>query len=111
VRTSAAVLSLLALALAAGSAGGASAAGDPDAAKGLVAQRCASCHKVPGQSESGLATLDAPAFQTIADEPEVYTEERVRASLLKPHWPMKQFHLSPSNIDNLVAYLQSLKRP
>ena len=86
----------------------ASAAGDADEAKGLVAERCSECHAVPGYSAEGLPTLEAPAFQTIADDPATYTEARLRASLLQPHWPMGQFNLSSSDIDNIVAYLKSL---
>jgi mono/diheme cytochrome c family protein len=85
------------------------AAGVPEAAKGLVAEHCSECHAVPGYSAHGLPTVEAPSFQVIADTPDTYTEQRLRAFLIKPHWPMEQFHLSPSDIDNIVAYVNSLR--
>ena len=102
--------SLLAFALAAGLTGGAFADGNHDAAKNLVTQRCATCHKVPGQNTSGLADLEAPSFQEIADHPDIYTEMRLRTWLKAPHWPMPQFNLSDPDIDSLVDFLHSLKQ-
>ncbi len=88
----------------------ADAQGDADAVRGLVADRCARCHLVPGYSSEGLPTVNAPPFQTIADEREKYSDERIRKFLRKPHWPMGQFILSPRDIENLVAYFASLRR-
>jgi mono/diheme cytochrome c family protein len=85
------------------------AAGVPEAAQGLVAEHCSECHAVPGYSAQGLPTVEAPSFQAIADNPDTYSEPRLRTFLIKPHWPMEQFHLSPSDIDNIVAYLKSLR--
>lgn len=86
----------------------ANTAGNPDAAKGLVAEHCSECHAVPGYSAQGLPTVEAPSFQAIADAPGTYTEHRLRRFLRQPHWPMEQFRLSPRDIDNIVAYLKSL---
>jgi mono/diheme cytochrome c family protein len=84
------------------------AAGDPDAAKGLLVEYCADCHAMP--DHVGPATgLPAPSFTTIADDPDVYTEERLRASLEQPHWPMGGLILSPSDIDNILAYLATIR--
>jgi mono/diheme cytochrome c family protein len=86
------------------------AAGDPDAARGLVVEHCADCHVIPGYSQSPPATgLEAPAFEAIANDRAVYSEERLRASLQKPHWPMTGFILSPSDIDDIIAYLATLR--
>ncbi len=84
------------------------AAGDAEKAKGLIAEHCSECHAVPGYNAEGLPTLEAPSFQAIADDPATYTEARLRAYLLQPHWPMGQFQLSSSNIDNIIAYIRSL---
>lgn len=88
---------------------GAQAAGDPNAARGLVAERCSECHAVPGYSSEGLPTVEAPSFQTMADDSDTYTEQRLRSFLRQPHWPMTQFSLSSSDIDDIIAYLKSLK--
>ncbi len=87
----------------------AQAAGDPEAAKGLVADRCSACHAVPGYSAQGLPTVEAPSFQAIADAPDAYPEQRLRTFLHQPHWPMQQFRLSPRDIDNIIAYIESLR--
>lgn len=79
-------------------------------AKSIVVQHCVKCHEVPGYSaEAAPASINAPAFATLAGKPEVYTEERLRAFLRAPHWPMSQFILSESDIDNLLAYFASLR--
>ncbi len=86
------------------------AAGDPDAVKGLLADQCADCHAIPGYSDSKPATgLPAPSFKVMANDPTIYTEERLRAFLQKPHWPMTGFILSPSDVDNILAYLTTLQ--
>lgn len=89
--------------------GPAHAAGDPDKAKGMLVEHCADCHAIPGYSDQGLPTLEAPPFQAIADDPKSYTEQRLRLFLRQPHWPMGQFRLSPGDIDNIVAYLAALR--
>jgi mono/diheme cytochrome c family protein len=87
------------------------AAGDPDAARGIVAEYCTACHEVPGYvARHGRAEVNAPPFQAMADEPSVYTDERLRRVLRQPHFPMKRFALSPSDIDNLVAFIERLRR-
>ena len=98
------------IALTAGAAAS-QAAGDPNAAKGLIAEHCASCHAVPGYSQEGLATLEAPSFADIAGSPEIYDSGRLRASLRQPHWPMGQFRLSAQDIDNVMAFIASLRPP
>lgn len=86
------------------------AAGNPDAATGLVAEKCTSCHEVPGyRARFERADLGAPAFETIARKPDVYTDERLTKFLQRPHWPMTQFILSPSDIDNILAFLRRLR--
>jgi len=86
------------------------AAGDPNAVKGLLADQCADCHAIPCYSAGTPATgLPAAAFEAMANDPTIYTEERLRTFLQKPHWPMTGFILSPSDIDNILAYLATLR--
>ena len=86
------------------------AGGDPDAAKSIVAEHCTACHIVPGYPpRHERAAVNAPPFQTIADQPDVYTHDRLKAFLRKPHFPMKSFILSPSDIDNLIAFIDELR--
>jgi hypothetical protein len=79
--------------------------------QGLLADHCSVCHAIPGYSASPPAAgLAAPAFDAIANDSAVYTEERLRVFLQKPHWPMTGMILSPSDIDNFNAYLTTLRR-
>ncbi len=84
------------------------AAGDPNAVRGLVADRCARCHEVPGAEPPRVEGIAPPSFLQIARNPEVYTEARLREFLRRPHWPMQAFILSPRDIDDLVAYFRAL---
>jgi len=91
--------------------GPACAGGNPDAARGVVADHCTACHEVPGYAAPhGRAAVDAPSFQSMADRPETYSDARMRAVLLQPHYLMNQFILSPSDIDNLVAFIRALHK-
>jgi mono/diheme cytochrome c family protein len=86
------------------------AAGDPDAVKGLLADHCAACHAIPvAGAKQPVTGVPAPAFAVIANDRAAYPEARLRAFLQKPHWPMTGFTLSPSDIDNVLAYLATLR--
>lgn len=90
--------------------GEAKAGGDADAAKTIIHQHCVDCHEVPGyRSEQQTPAIEAPSFPEIAANPDAYTRERLRSFLQKPHWPMSQFWLSDRDIDNLLAFIESLK--
>ena len=86
------------------------AAGNPDMARGIVADHCSKCHETPDYK---LRRKDAaaigPSFRSIANQPAVYTQARLKSFLRQPHYPMTKFVLSPSDIDNLIAYIQSLR--
>ncbi|HUK57644.1 MAG TPA: c-type cytochrome [Stellaceae bacterium] len=93
----------LALAFAAGFAGQAIAA-DADAGKRLADQWCTSCHVVGG---GGHGTDAAPPLPTIAKS--IQDPARLRAWLVAPHPPMPNLNLSRAEIDNITAYLESLR--
>lgn len=94
-----------------GFAAGAAAQGDANAAKGLIADRCAKCHETPYTKPGERSTaVAAPAFRTLANDPDRYPAERLRASLRQPHFPMQQLTLSPTDIENILAYLATLRR-
>lgn len=97
----AAALALLAVGVSAGSV----AAQDRDAGRRLAMRWCISCHiVVPGADGSDAA----PPFETIANDPHV-SERGLRAWLAEPHPPMPNLHLSRMEIDDVIAYLESLK--
>jgi len=88
---------------------GRAAAADPNSVKGVVADNCSRCHFVPPYSKSGLKSLNAPPFKEIANTPGVYTDARLRAFLQKPHYPMEPIILSARDIDNLIAFIHTLR--
>ena len=91
-------------------AGPAWAAGDTTvtaAGQRLAQQWCAECHVVTGL-EAPPAIDDVPTFRTVANDPSV-TELSLRAFLKTPHPPMPNFILTPEQMDEIVAYILSLK--
>ena len=81
------------------------AAGDAAAGKDLATTWCNSCHLMEG----GRVTADgARPFATMARDPEA-TAERLRAFLVKPHGRMPELNLTRQEIENLIAYIESLK--
>ncbi len=91
--------------------GPATAEGNGKAAAPIVAEYCTACHVVPGyKPRFEKADVKAPDFQKMADEPDVYTHERLQTFLRKPHFPMTKYILSSSDIDNLVAFIEALRK-
>jgi cytochrome c553 len=85
-------------------------AGNPDAAKAIVAQYCVKCHAVPGYTTGNAPeSVQAPSFERIANNPEMYTAQRLRTFLRQPHYPMKSVTLSKSDIANLIAFIATLR--
>ncbi len=70
-----------------------------------IAQRwCASCHVVD-ESQTGSVPQGPPSFRTIAKSG--MTAEQLRAFLSHPHGAMPDLALTRTEIDNLIAYIQS----
>ncbi|MGH6925993.1 MAG: c-type cytochrome [Propylenella sp.] len=87
-------------------AASASAAGDARAGKALAERWCASCHLVAPEQTS--ATTEAPPFASVAERS---AEEigALAAFLADPHPPMPQMSLTRQEIQDLLAYIASLK--
>jgi cytochrome c len=99
VRTAALILALNA-------AGGTAWAADP-AEGGRIAERwCSSCH-VAGNRSGG--TDAAPPLESIAGDRH-RSAEWVRQWLNDPHPPMPNLPLTRTQIEDVVAYLESLSR-
>ncbi len=89
---------------------GAARAGDPNAAKGIIVNYCIKCHTVPRYNPiEGLPTVNAPDLGMVANNPEKYPLDRLRGWLRRPHYPMAGFILSPSDIENIIAFIESLR--
>lgn len=80
------------------------AEGDVAAGRRLVQARCSGCHSVePGKAGVG------PNFSGVAQMPST-TSLSLRAFLLTPHPTMPNYRLTPAEIDDIVAFLLSLRR-
>ena len=84
----------------------ASAEGSAEAGRRLAQRWCASCHQV----EPGAPAKDiAPPFASLGVQ-RGKDPGWIRAWLANPHPPMQGINLSRQQIDDVVAYLQSLSR-
>jgi cytochrome c len=80
--------------------------GDREAGWNLARQWCVDCHVI---DYAGHGADTAPAFPAIARERRG-DQRWLRAWLAKPHPPMPNLNLSRGEIDDVIAYLESLVR-
>ena len=88
---------------------GALAAEDPEAGKEIAARHCARCHAIEPGKES--PTRNAPPFYTFGkDWPVSDLQEALAEGILVGHSdpPMPEIVLDPEEIDDLIAYLQTI---
>ena len=72
----------------------------------LAQQWCAGCHAIrPGQQSPNPK---APTFPAIAAEPSA-TDYSLRVFLKTTHATMPNYRIDPDAIDDIVAYIRSLK--
>jgi mono/diheme cytochrome c family protein len=86
-------------------AANARAAGDAEAGRKLARLWCTSCHIV---DETPRGADTAPPFPTIAERHQ--DRAWIRAWITAPHPPMPNLNLSRQQIDDVVAYLDSLQK-
>jgi len=87
-------------------------AGDPSSVRGVIAEHCIECHRVPGFLDAPRSPeIGAPDFADIAQDRKIYTTKRLKAFLRQPHFPMRQFTLSDRDIDNILAFIFALRNP
>jgi mono/diheme cytochrome c family protein len=81
-------------------------AGAGDALEGAATAKrwCAECHDVTGRTTSDKV----PGWREVASDPE-RTPERLRRFLLRPHGEMPPIPLTKRDIDNLLAYIATLR--
>jgi len=100
-------LGALALIISAGMAAAAPpAAADASTGARLAGQWCANCH-VTGDSPAASVQQGPPDFRTIARGG--LTTDQLRTFLSHPHAPMPDLALTRSEIDDLIAYIGSLR--
>jgi mono/diheme cytochrome c family protein len=80
------------------------AQGSAEAGKLLAQRWCSSCHQI---EPSAAAKDTAPSFASLGVQKDK-DPGWVRAWLFNPHAPMQGINLSRQQVDDIVAYLQSL---
>ena len=81
--------------------------GDAEYGRGLAIRWCSSCHLVTANQENAKA--DAPPFTTIAQSPN-FNADRLSRLMLAPRPNMAKLSLSRSAVDDIAAYIVSLKK-
>jgi mono/diheme cytochrome c family protein len=82
------------------------AAGDPIEGKRVAKHWCAGCHVI-GKSRRGGDS--APAFVSLANNP-AKSARYLKTWISNPHPPMPNFNLTRRTVDDLVAYIRSLRQ-
>lgn len=73
----------------------------------MVQQKCASCHAIDQTSDSPMP--DAPPFRTMGVQyPVRDLQEAFAEGLVTTHPAMPAFELAPTEIADLIAYLESV---
>lgn len=81
--------------------------GDAAYGRGLAIRWCSSCHLVTADQQR--AKEGAPPFATIAQSPN-FNSDRLARLMLSPHPNMAKLALSRAAIDDIAAYITSLKK-
>jgi mono/diheme cytochrome c family protein len=94
-------------ALLAAMAGNAQAA-DTAQGRDLAQKLCVNCHIIEHGGQQDQVTVGIPSFMAIANKAE-QTNSKLRSFVRQPHPPMPSVELSEHQLDNIVAYILSLK--
>lgn len=84
---------------------GAKIYGNADRGKAVTAMWCANCH-----GSSTTANDRVPTFTSLAADPN-HTDAAIRAFLMQPHKPMPPLELGTQQIEDIIAYLHTLRAP
>lgn len=80
------------------------AAGDAAQGRATAERWCSTCHVV---SQGGRGADTAPNFTAIA---RMRSDDYLRGFLTQPHPPMPRFEISRQDIDDLVAYIATMRQ-
>ena len=85
---------------------------DPSRGEEIARQHCAECHAIaPGETSSAA---NAPAFASLGDDwPVSALQEALAEGILVGHSdpPMPEFSFTAQDVDDLIAYLESVAAP
>lgn len=79
---------------------------DADNGAHLARQWCANCHVI-GNNSAGPVPQGPPSFQMIVHSG--MTADQLRAFLSHPHGAMPDLSLTRAEIDDLIAYINTLR--
>ena len=89
-------------------AGPVTSAPDPQHGGQLARRLCSNCHLVSVEQTKAIA--DVPSFKEIANRP-AQTEAAVLAGIVIPKHPMPVIPLTKFELNDLAAYIMSLRDP
>ena len=80
----------------------------PERGRHIAERKCAGCHAIGAIGESHNAA--APPFRTLSrNYPVTALEEALAEGILVGHPAMPEFSFTPEQIDDLIAYLESVQ--
>lgn len=103
-----AALLVLGAMLAQAEPGAAQGIGDAAAGRRLASTLCAACHRISGRERDPARV--PPDFGAVAAMPQL-TEMSLRIFLQTPHGEMPRYHLTRTEMDDVIAYILSLRAP
>ena len=80
---------------------------DPAVGKGLAERLCATCHLV-GDGENSALPAGVPSLRGLANR-SGQTARRIENALIQPHPPMPDMRLTMQEIQDLLAYFETLR--
>jgi mono/diheme cytochrome c family protein len=74
-----------------------------------IAERtCAGCHAIDSGQRSTIQGTEVPSFKAIATRPN-RTPQRLHSFIMTPHRPMPGIPLTLAEVNDVAAYILSLK--
>jgi mono/diheme cytochrome c family protein len=89
--------------------GSAVRAGDAAEGRAIASRWCVSCHNIGGEAKPS-ASDTVPTFDSVAQRKDL-NRVQLETWIGNPHPPMPNLNLTRVEIDNLVSYIESLRRP
>lgn len=80
---------------------------NPVAGQALAERYCANCHVI-GTTRTQAASDSVPTFHSIANNAAI-DEQRLKGFMMVPHPLMPDLQLTRREIDDIAAYIRSLK--
>ena len=85
------------------------AEGDRQRGREVAIENCAHCHVIGDHNPYG-GVNNSPSFYVFAERPEVYKERLRTFDQRRPHLS-RDMNVSPKDIADIMAYVETLERP